>query len=374
MIQCLLAVPSSQRAATECSSITVPDCSSAGSCSECVASSGCGWSVVRHRCFLAHPVATDIDSCPEESTPVCTTVEACLARAKLLVDPSLPEYGPRSLRAAYRALEHAASMRPDAIGDRDESATATWHDIEISRRELEAKLEAVFDEKDASELLERSRHPALAAVHPDMKMVPRRPLEEAKEFISRGEPVVITGLFDTASSSAADSTAHPVPLKWTLDYLHRVAFDGWLPSLHGEPRRGMPLLNVATDVLGACCRYYEPRRASAAAGNPYPFKPRTHLYRDTFGGFVETLRVVAGLATADGPATLHYLHDVVLDQGRPQVGGRPAPDTLSADMAATLAALLPVAQLQPSFKGFGSAKLWLGQRGIVMPLHYDASE
>ena len=87
-------------------------------------------------------------------------------------------------------------------------------------------------------------------------------------------------------------------------------------------------------------------------------------------GFLKPARKRANLNLVTDAVT----DKVVLDQGRPQVGGRPAPDTLSADMAATLAALLPVAQLQPSFKGFGSAKLWLGQRGIVMPLHYDASE
>ena len=62
-------------------------------------------------------------------------------------------------------------------------------------------------------------------------------------------------------------------------------FNGLLARSGGEP-----LLNVATDLRLGCCRYYEPRRASLAAGHPYPFRPRTHLYRDTFGGFVDTVR------------------------------------------------------------------------------------
>ena len=39
-----------------------------------------------------------------------------------------------------------------------------------------------------------------------------------------------------------------------------------------------------------------------------------------------------------------------------------------------LKALWPLATHQPYFGGLASAKIWMGQRGIVMPLHYDATD
>ena len=56
------------------------------------------------------------------------------------------------------------------------------------------------------------------------------------------------------------------------------------------------------------------------------------------------------------------------------MGGRPAPHAIAADLEATIEALLPVARRQRFFRHFANAKLWVGQRGIVMPLHYDATD
>lgn len=350
-------------------------CRAAASCGNCIALNGCGWSVVRHSCFKAHAVGTESDSgaCEIQDEPNARTPDAWLAFAQQLANPHSADYGLGALRSAYRALERGADAAT-TVGDTEAAVR-----LEAERVELAAKLDGVFDEGDARELLNLSRHPDLAAVHSNMGVVPRRTLAEAGAYIARGEPVIITDVFHTHRD-------HPVAQKWTVDYLHRLVFGGQLPSVDGAPKRGEPLLNVATDVRGACCRYYEPRRASIAAGYPYPFQPRTRLYRDTFGGFVETLRAAststararlgAGSPSADDAMTpLHYLHDTVMDQeGRPQVGAGPAPPVLAADLASTLAAMRPLATRQPFFGAFASAKLWLGQRGIVMPLHYDATD
>ena len=37
-------------------------------------------------------------------------------------------------------------------------------------------------------------------------------------------------------------------------------------------------------------------------------------------------------------------------------------------------ALEALARAAPTFDGFESAKLWVGARGTVMPLHYDSSD
>ncbi|KAL3908364.1 MAG: hypothetical protein SGPRY_009826, partial [Prymnesium sp.] len=76
----------------------------------------------------------------------------------------------------------------------------------------------------------------------------------------------------------------------------------------------------------------------------------------------------------EGGGTLHYLHDEVLQGGVPKLGGRDAPSLLASDLEATLASLESLTKAWPDFSGFTSAKLWLGQRGIVMPLHYDATD
>lgn len=240
-------------------------CRAAVTCEGCVQLDGCGWSVVRKSCFAAHPVATD-DTCVDEDG-AARSVDEWLADAKRLTDPDSAAYGPRSLRAAYRALERAVEAERSSWPSDGESAGARLHSIEAALAELAAKLEAVFDDEDARELLERTRHAGLAAVHAALPAVPRRSLDEALGFFERAEPVVLTGLF---SPGAPHADAPPAVRKWTLDYLHRVAFGGRTPATHGAPKRGEALLNVATDARGACCRYYEPRRASAAAGYPYP--------------------------------------------------------------------------------------------------------
>ena len=126
-----------------------------------------------------------------------------------------------------------------------------------------------------------------------------------------------------------------------------------------------------------------------AAGFPYPFRPRTRLYRDTFNGFVATLRhaalnrsraVASGASAAEADAsapTLHYLHDLMMDTGGKPVAGRSgaaAPPKLAAELNATAAALLPLARLQPFYGGIANAKVWIGQRGVTMPLHYDSTD
>ena len=74
-------------------------CRSARTCEECVASKGCGWSVVRLQCFKAHPVATDDVCYPEVEKSSLEWLE----EAKKLLDSPQPS----SWRAAYRALRHS---------------------------------------------------------------------------------------------------------------------------------------------------------------------------------------------------------------------------------------------------------------------------
>ncbi|KAL1500455.1 hypothetical protein AB1Y20_013112 [Prymnesium parvum] len=340
-----------------------------------------------------------------------------MEHANRLADPESRSYGPETLRASYRALEHGAAKasiearEKSAKGDAVAAPVAVR--IEAARALLAAKLEAVFDDEDASELLDRSRHPALTALGPKIHMVPRLTVDEATRgglagFVERGEPVVIAGLFGA-------SDAHHVARKWTLDYLHQIVSGGLSPSRHGAPRRGEALLNVATDVKGRCCSYYEPRRASIASGYPYPFAPTTRLYRDTFGGFVDTMRsgtmreakealtrasqqhrsraMKSGFVEDDDKAAtramgeqtaiileegegalLHYLHDEVMNsEGSPQLGGQYPPGRLASDLADTAASVESLAA-SAGLGAMGTAKLWLGQRGVVMPLHYDATD
>jgi len=227
-------------------------------------------------------------------------------------------------------------------------------------------------------MLNATRHHQLAAIHPRMPMVPRRKLADAKPFLSRGEPVVITDLFGDQEGRKGEGMAHPVPQKWTLDYLRRRVF--------GIQRNGQrtPTLNVAAGSRASCCQYYEPRRVSIEKKYPYPFRPSTHLYLDTFEGFAATVcaatanRTAALASSADADAaapTLHYLHDIVMQRdGAPVLAGKAAPADFAADLAATAEALEPVAQFNPFYGGIANAKLWIGQRGVVMPLHYDTGD
>ena len=104
-------------------------------------------------------------------------------------------------------------------------------------------------------------------VTPGRVAVPRLSLAKARELIARGEPVVITDLRTPAAAN------------WSMAYLEN-AFKAHDPVV----------MTVATDLASRCCRYYEPRREAIRRGYPYPFKPQTRLYKDTFAGFAETLR------------------------------------------------------------------------------------
>jgi hypothetical protein len=211
--------------------------------------------------------------------------------------------------------------------------------------------------------------------------VPRLPLTEARALIARREPVVITNLVTPAAAN------------WSLAYLEE-AF-----AAHANP----PVVTVAmadNDQTGGgaddkerCCRYYEPRREAARRGFPYPFRPRTRLYKDTFAGFVATLRRQRQqrqqrrerTATTERRSAwsqqqqqqqqeqqLHYLHDVFFGDAAPEWL---TPPQLAADMGATAEALEAAARWVPNgFAGFAHGKIWVGMRGVVMPLHYDSTD
>jgi hypothetical protein len=378
------------------------DSTKASSCRECAIVIGCGYSHVRANsagsnvkgaCFLAHPVATvnNITECNELydsaliSDASSKSVDAWLNKATALTLGDVEGYEyPRSLRMAYRhselAVERANMMMPDSTETKNDkskkaAAISAFKKASISLSELNNKLDAVFDDDDALELLASSRHPALASIHPNMPAVPRRTVEEAKAYIVRGEPVIITDAFSEGNASTS-----PVAHKWTLKYLSRRVF--------GSSGGGVeiPSFNIAADVASRCCRYYDPQKKAQTAEYPYPFLPSTHLYRDTFDGFVKTIRkgyhlngVNSNNTTTTKPISskkvLHYLHEIIMNSNEvASVAGRSAPQQLAEDLLAITALLRPVASNQPFFGHFNSAKLWIGQQGIVMPNHYDATD
>jgi len=362
-------------------------CRSSESCGECAGRDGCGWSVVRRACFRSHPVATanDAAECAEDIPAASSkSVEAWLNMATALILGHYG-YGPRSLRDAFRALERGAEAAAEAEeaakadtgaggAARAKAASLSARKVNGALAELSAKLEAVFDDADAAELLASSRSAALAAIHPDMPMVERRTASEARAYIARGEPVVITNAFD-----GADEKTSPVAHKWTLEYLSRRVFGAPGAGAGGDAAGEEPSFNVAADREGPCCRYFEPQAKAQKAEYPYPFAPSTHLYRDQFDGFVKTVRKASRMKNS-GTATnrkrvLHYLHEIVMNgQGEAVVAGGAAPPQLKADLDAVVVALEALAENQPFFGRFASAKVWLGQRGIVMPIHYDATD
>ena len=302
------------------------------------------------------------------------SVDAWMNRATQLtlsgVDRGL---GSKALKLAYRCLENAVEraqlMVQEANDKEDDSliktANLTMKKAKAALLELSAKLEAVFDDTDMKDLLETSRHPKLAEIHPHMPLVPRRTVVEAKEYIMRGEPVIITDMF-------GDGMSNPVAHKWTLEYLNQKVFGALTPD-------GVaPKFNVAADTNTRCCRYFEPQGKAKQAGYPYPFSPTTHLYRDTFSGFVKTVRKAnrnSLSSTSTKPRLLHYLHEIVMNRdGVAVVAGGEAPQQLVDDMNAVTSQLRPLASKQPFFGDFAYAKVWLGMRGIVMPAHYDATD
>jgi hypothetical protein len=391
--------------AKSCRSIkkSITDSTKASSCRECASVVGCGYSPVRansagsnvkEACYLAHPVATvnDETECNElydnalMSDVTSKSVDAWLNKATALTlgDVEGYEYGPRSLRMAYRhselAVERSNMMMADsteAKNDKSKKAAAisALKKANVSLSELNNKLDAVFDDDDALELLASSRHPALASIHPNMPAVPRRTVEEAKLYIVRGEPVVITDAFGEGNAITS-----PVAHKWTLKYLSRRVF------VSSDDGVDEPSFNIAADVASRCCRYFDPQKKAQTAEYPYPFLPSTHLYRDTFDGFVKTIRKgyhLNGINSSNSTTTkpisskkvLHYLHEIIMNSNEEaSVAGGSAPQQLTEDMHAITALLRPIASNQPFFGHFNSAKLWIGQQGIVMPNHYDATD
>ena len=333
-------------------------CRSATTCELCMAApDDCGWSPVRQGCFLSHPFATY--SNPQEChyaanlpSPDAKSVDAWLNQANEMILKTEPNIGPDAVRKAFLILQHASKA--------DKANKFQRKKLRASLSELTAKLDAVFDDQDAVELLDKSRHEELAKIHPNMPMVDRRTTKEAKDYIAQGIPVVITDAFSSQSDA---NGVH----KWTLEYLYRKVFS--VDTDTAEP----PRFNVATDLDGQCCRYFEPEQKAKQLGYPYPFAPTTHLYRDKFEGFVKTVRKAAGNDNRN--KMQHYLHEIVMNsKGEAVVAGGPAPEQLKKDLESITSTIYPIAKDQPFFGGFANAKLWVGQQGIVMPLHYDATD
>mmetsp|Transcript_25085 Transcript_25085/g.52456 ORF Transcript_25085/g.52456 Transcript_25085/m.52456 type:complete len:787 (+) Transcript_25085:28-2388(+) len=362
-------------------------------CRGCVEVEGCGFSPVRDRllgiegkgsggCYASHAVATvnDVDECNELyeiEAAEQISVEAWLNRATELTLSGTGHDRGSSLRMAYacleRALERSDQMMTEARGKKVhnsiKAAETTDKKARAALLELTAKLEAIFDDADMKDLLASSRHPKLDEIHPNMPAVPRRTTKDAKEYILRGEPVIITDMFEGGISN-------PVAHKWTLNYLNQKVFGA---IAGGEP----PKFNVAADVNTRCCRYFESQGKAQSLEYPYPFVPTTHLYRDTFDGFVKTIRKANRNTVARGgiganstkPKLLHYLHEIVMNKdGIAAVAGGEAPQQLVDDLDAITSQLRLLASKQPFFGDFAYAKVWLGQKGIVMPMHYDATD
>ena len=233
-------------------------------------------------CFLSHPIATQRE-CQAEAAPAeSKSIEAWLNQAAAL-ELGRQGYGPRALHAAYRAVERAVEAAALAVDSAAASSEASKAAEKVARRarsalaELTPKLEAVFDDMDAREVLASTRHPGLAAVHPEMRMVDRRTLSEARAYVSRGEAVIITDLsadLEVTSDASGSGTSHnPVAQKWTLEYLNRrvmgdtasggggtgTGAGGAGGGAAGSGRAGgggadggkrPPLFNVATDAVG----------------------------------------------------------------------------------------------------------------------------
>jgi len=360
-------------------------------CEACSRVEGCGYSLVRARswtsasdagdwCFASHTLATvnnprecqELSDIKEARTK---TVDAWLNAATFLLVHGEEEESGQSQRMAFRYLEQAMERAKQMMLEEKKGKNSVLAAKKANAALLEqsAKLNAVFDELDALELLSQSRHPKLAAIHPDMPMVPRRTVKEAMEYIARGEPVIITNTFD--------STFNPVTHKWTLDYMSRNVFGH---TGGGGDGGEVPKFNVAADVVTQCCQYFEPQGKAKANGYPYPFAPTTHLYRDSFDEFVKTIRKASrqaynvganstNLLSLSPKRTLHYLHEIVMNsKGEVVVAGGPAPQPLVEDLDAVTAQMKRLANLQPFFGGFANAKVWLGQKDIVMPIHYDS--
>lgn len=335
-------------------------------CQQCATVDGCGYSLTRKSCFVSHMVASvnTVDECKQLDEAIqssdMSSVDDLINRANQITMHGVEQTIPMSLRFAYICLDLASKRAVKGALPSDSASKKA----QIALVELATKLEAVFDDLDMDELLKSSQHPKLEELH-DMDKIPRRTAVEAKEYIIRGEPVVITDWFN--------GMVNPVAHKWTLEYLNQMF------NRDSNEGNDPPKFNIAADISTQCCRYFEPQETSWKLGYPYPFAPTTHLYRDSFEGFVKTVRK----SNTDnfGPIynkpnrLLHYLHEIVMNrEGNASVGGGKAPQQLVEDLATVTTQLKPLASKQPFFGDFAFAKIWIGMKGIVMPLHYDATD
>ena len=156
-------------------------------------------------------------------------------------------------------------------------------------------------------------------------------------------------------------------------YLHQKAFSV-TATVNNSKGGETPKFNVAADVEARCCRYFEPRGKSKGAGYPYPFASITHLYCNIFDVYIKTIRKVnrnnAGVSANNNSTKsklLHYLQEIVMNKdGKTAVAGAEAPPILTEDLSNITARLRPLVSKQPFFGNFPFAKLWMGQRGVVM--------
>eukprot|EP00941_MAST-03F_sp_MAST-3F-sp1_P002369 g2369.t1 len=288
--------------------------SAAQTCEECVSeSSKCGWSPTRKGCYPAHPFATtfvcdvDFTVLTEEELDLLTDkgedldAETWYDLAMKYMDPfvrndqgqiqmrkSSPysffteekdgsiwrseegivrqDYGIHSLHQAYICLTNALEKDPKHFR------------AHAARQELAPKFAAVFDEDDARELLRQTQYPKLLSMFEKqgraIEMIPRRSVSEAKEFIRKNKPVVITGLYDTFSNIWG---------RWTLDYFSK--------SFSTLPVEKQAPFTTALERAGSCCRYIYSEQRHEALGYPHPYEMETTEYHDSMTQFIETLRL-----------------------------------------------------------------------------------
>ena len=319
-----------------CRTLTVEttDANFLDQCTRCAKVDRCGFSPTRNACFHSHAIATinDIDECKKLNAinDLDMSVEALINRATEITIKEVDTGRSDVLRVAHAYISLAVVKAEQALGMikwKDDESTKKALKLNakkaiVAKKELAAKLEAVFDDQDMKELLDSTRHEKLAStLTTNMKSVHRRTFQDAKEYIVRGEPVVITDWFDNMSN--------PVSHKWTLSYLNDM--------FNTEESIGF---NVAADLNGQCCQYFELQEKAKKLGYPYPFAPTTHLYRDSFAGYVKTVRKAN---RSSKPKLLHYLHEIVMKRdGKATVGGGSAPAALVKDLDVVTSQLRPI--------------------------------
>ena len=237
-----------------CRSLTVDstDANFLDQCTRCAKIDECGFSPTRNACFHSHAIATinDVDECKNLNAidVLDMSVEALMNRATEITIKEVDKGRSDVLRVAYAYLMSAVVKAEQALGmikwkDDESTKKALTLNVKkaiVAKLELAAKLTAVFDDQDMTELLQSTRHEKLANILPNMKSVHRRTFQDAKEYIVRGEPVVITDWFDNVSN--------PVSHKWTLSYLNDM--------FNTEESLGF---NIAADLSTQCCQYFEPQ-------------------------------------------------------------------------------------------------------------------